>query len=221
MGDWWNALSGLERFFALTAIPATLLLLIQTLLLLVGLGGGHGEAQAETGHDFGGDDGGWDHDGHDAPDAHLTGEHAGHEHGEIHDAGLRVFTVRGFVAFFCIFGWSGLVCLQGGLGAPVSLLIAFGAGLLSMLSIALILKAALRLQFNGTLDLSNAVGKPASVYLRVPAGRQARGKVNLTVQERYIEADAVTDESGDLLPGREVIVVGLSEPGTLLVSAKR
>ncbi|MDR3207803.1 MAG: hypothetical protein LBT60_05670 [Oscillospiraceae bacterium] len=214
MADWWNALSGLERFFALTAIPATLLLLIQTVLLLFGLGG-HGQDDVSADHD--GD--GLDQDGGQGwEQEHSVGEHDGHDHGEIHDAGLRMFTVRGFVAFFSVFGWCGLVCLQGGLSPQVSLLISFAAGLVSMLAIALIIKAAMKLQINGTLDLANAVGQSASVYMRVPAGRAGRGKVNLTVQERYIEADAVTDEAADLMPGREVAVVGLLGGNALLVT---
>ena len=40
MVEWWNALTGLERCFAYVAIPATLVLAIQTVLLLIGLGNG-------------------------------------------------------------------------------------------------------------------------------------------------------------------------------------
>lgn len=38
MVAWWNSLTGLEQAFAYLAIPATLILVIQTLLLLFGLG---------------------------------------------------------------------------------------------------------------------------------------------------------------------------------------
>ncbi len=38
MSEWWAALTGLERFFAYVAFPATLLLILQTLMLLFGLG---------------------------------------------------------------------------------------------------------------------------------------------------------------------------------------
>lgn len=231
MRDWWNALHSLERFFALVAIPSTLLLIIQTLLMLLGLGGHGHDGHMETDHS------GFDHDhdfdagpdfdaGYDFGHGHDFDHGFDHDHGHDsledhgHDPGLRIFTMRGLVAFFCIFGWCGLACLQGDIGVPFTLAAALTAGLAAMLSIALLLKAALKLQSDGTVSLLNAVGKSASVYIRVPARRAEHGKVNLTVQERYIEADAVTDEETDLLPGFEATVVGLATPNTLLVAAK-
>jgi hypothetical protein len=76
-------------------------------------------------------------------------------------------------------------------------------------------------QTDGTISLTNAVGKSASVYMRVPSGRTNRGKVNITVQGSFIEADAVTDETADLIPGQMVTVIGMANPNTLLVAAKR
>ena len=40
MMDWWNGLDLTEQIFALIAIPSTLVLLIQTLLMLFGIGDG-------------------------------------------------------------------------------------------------------------------------------------------------------------------------------------
>ena len=220
MVEWWSALSDLERFFALVAVPSTLLLLIQTVLLLLGMGGhGHDDANLESDTsglgsdvleadsiDTDGSDGGVDFDrGHD----HSLGDH-----------GLRIFTMRGFIAFFSIFGWCGLACLQGGIGVPLAMGISILAGIISMMSIAILLKGALKLQSTGTVSLTNAVGKSGTVYIRIPASRAERGKVNLLVQESFIEADALTDETFDLQTGREVTVVGLANPNTLLVAAR-
>ena len=38
MSAWWESLTWLERLFAYVAFPATLLLILQTLMLLFGLG---------------------------------------------------------------------------------------------------------------------------------------------------------------------------------------
>ena len=49
MLNWWNSLDALQHFFAYVAIPATLILCIQTVLLLFGLGaGGDGELDSDT-----------------------------------------------------------------------------------------------------------------------------------------------------------------------------
>ena len=41
MMEWWNALPLIEQVFYIIAIPSTLILLLQTILLLFGVGGGH------------------------------------------------------------------------------------------------------------------------------------------------------------------------------------
>ena len=38
MADWWNSLTDLQRIFACVGIPATLVLVVQTVLLLLGIG---------------------------------------------------------------------------------------------------------------------------------------------------------------------------------------
>lgn len=242
---WWESLSITEQIFAIVAIPSTVILLIQTLLLIFGLGGHDASADSDVSglHDGMGDmdasadfDTSFDAHGigadihtdhmdwstHSAADVHDGNQNLDHHdpaEGPI-DHGLRLFTVRGFIAFFTIFGWSGLACLQANISKPITFIIAFAAGILSMTVMAWILKVSMKLAFNGTTDLANAVGKSATVYIRVPQKRSGRGKVNVLVQEQYIEADAVTDEKFDLMPGSEAVVVGLTAPTTLLVMGR-
>ena len=97
---WFQSLELMEQIFAICAVPATVLLVLQTILLLFGLGSvGASDMSSNT---SGIGDGGYnifgdgDADSIDAP----------------HDIGFRMFTVRGLVTFFALFGWTGLVCLQ-------------------------------------------------------------------------------------------------------------
>ena len=63
--DWWNALNMLQQSFAVVAIPATVMLVLQTVLLLIGLGG-HDADHGEMADDHSGlGDHGWDHDAHE------------------------------------------------------------------------------------------------------------------------------------------------------------
>ncbi len=231
---WWESLTITEQIFAIVAVPSTVILLIQTVMLLFGFGGHDASSDSDVSGLDGsiGDaaDAGIATDFDTSFDAHADMQFDSHDytdHSDQHDHdgnadhGLRLFTVRGLVAFFTIFGWTGLVCLQAGVGKSATFVIAFIAGAISMTVMAWILKASMKLAFNGTTNLANAVGKTATVYIRVPQLRSARGKVNVLVQEQYIEADAVTDETVDLMPGSEVLVVGLSTPSTLLVMARK
>lgn len=226
MVAWWNSLTGLEQAFAYLAIPATLILVIQTLLLLFGLGHDGG---ADV--DFEPDTSGLDLDG-DLPeldgDVPLPGEvdagtdtiWDGDHVDTAPDAGLRIFTIRGFVAFFSVFGWCGLAMLRGGATPALSVLISFLLGAAAMVAMAALFRLAMKLQSDGTLDLRNALGASGSVYLTIPASRKERGKVNVMVQGQLGEFEAVTDEKESIPTGSEVVVVGITGRSTLVVCRK-
>ncbi len=216
MTAWWEALTAFERIFAYMAIPASLLLVIQTVLLLLGLGdNGDGDLDSDTsGLCDGTHDGAIDHADHffdadDDADGHFEP-----------DAGLRIFTVRGIVAFFAVFGWSGLALLRGNASAAAALFVSLLLGLIAMVLIALCMRWAMKLQSDGSVQSFNAVGHTASVYLTIPAKRRGRGKVTVTVQERLSEYDAVTDDPQPLPTGSEVLVVSLSDENVLVVRRK-
>ncbi len=206
--DWWNAMTAAQHGFMFVAVPATLALVIQSVMLLVGLGGGGADL-----------DGDGIPDGFDAPDGvDLDGDGIPDAHDSL-DGDLRVFTVRGFVAFFAVFGWTGSAMLAGHMPLWFSIVGAFFAGAAAMILIALLMRSMLKLQQSGNMDPKNAVGKSGTVYVTVPANRGGSGKVNLVFQERFSELDAVTD--GEEIPtGREVTVVGVTTLGTLVVREK-
>lgn len=245
MLDWLASLTLLERVLLYIAAPATVLLLLQTLLLLVGLGGEHNGADGVHG---GVNDLNVDLDGDGIPDVHAdfhglefhsdlhTGIHdGGHpcdscgevhgpeahgehpHHGDGTAGGLHIFTLRGLVTFFTLFGWSGLLFCQLELHWLLALFFAVQVGVIGMVVVAVILREALRLQSDGTLDIRNALGLPGTVYLTVPPARRETGKVNVTVQDQLREFEAVTDGESPIPTGAEVRVVGVTGGDTLIV----
>ncbi len=214
MLEWWNGLSTLAHVFAYIAIPATLILLIQTVLMLFGIGD----------HDFGGDidtdidvDIGVDTDVSDG----VFGD--GSPEGDIDVGGfegLHLFSVRGIIAFFVVFGWVGVALDATALHPALTLLISAVCGFIMMLLIAMLYKWVMRLQSDGTVDLRNALGVSGTVYLTVPASREGAGKINLTVQDTYGEFVAVTDSEAPIETGKEVTVIGISGKNTLVVKLK-
>ena len=190
MLSWWNSLISAQQILALIAIPSTLILLIQTVMVLFGFADGG--------------DGG-DVDADDVLD------------GDTDDGGLGLFSVRGIVAMLCIMGWSGVALLETTLPKTVSLLIAFVLGLATLFGMALLMKAVYRLQSSGTIDLGNAIGKVGQVYIPIPAGGKSSGKVNITVQEKLTECDAITVCDETLATGSYVRVTAVGEGGVLVV----
>ena len=112
MFELWDGLTALQRVFAFMAIPATLVLIVQTVLLMFGIGDGDG-ADADI-----------------DPDGLDIGEAAGG------DNGLTLFTVRGILAMFCVGGWAGIMFVDLGCGVPLSIALAFVLGVGALVCIA-------------------------------------------------------------------------------------
>jgi membrane protein implicated in regulation of membrane protease activity len=131
---------------------------------------------------------------------------------------LRIFTVRAFVAFFSIFGWLGIVLLDGGVNTALALTLSLFAGAAAMVGIAWFFKSAMKLQSEGNIDLRNCLGKNATVYIPIPPKRSGKGKVTITVQGRFTETDAVTDSPTALKTGAEVVVISVLSQNMLCVA---
>lgn len=211
---WWESMTLLMQICAGIAIPATIALVIQTLLLLIGMGH-EADVDADTsgigdgGHDMGDADfdADFDMDG-DAPDGFDANADAGDGgDGMVYDPGLRVFTLRGLIAFFAVGGWLGVALLESGIHSALALLLAFLGGVVAMVFVAWVFKAALRLQYNGTMDLKNAIGQQGTVYITVPPLGHGSGKISIIIQESLRELDAVNSGELPIPTGREVRVI--------------
>ena len=196
--EFWESLIIGQQIFVCIAIPATILLVIQTVMMLIGLGTGDADL-----------------DGDGIPDE-LD---APVDESDAPDGDLAFFTLRGIISMLCIMGWSGLVFLDPSLSIPLPLgiLISFALGVAALVLVAFAMRGISKLQSSGNLDLRNAIGKVGQVYLTVPAGGKASGKINLTIQEQYKEFTAITTADTDLKTGSYVRVVALSESGILVV----
>jgi hypothetical protein len=234
--EWWLGLGLTGQIMACAAIPMTVVLFLQALLMLFGAGFGGssdggleiddggdttivpgGSVDAADGAGLGGADGGGigDHDAGGAGAASGAAHEPGFHH-DTHDA-ARMFTIRGIVAFFAMGGWAGIAALSLGvhtlIAVPIALLVGVGA---MMLASALI-DFALRMQQSGNISLANAMSGTADVYITIPPGRSGVGKVTMTLQERFVELDAVTDNAEPLKPNTKVEVTGLADEGCLVV----
>lgn len=206
---WWNTLSLATQVFYCIAVPATLVLLIQTVLLFLGIGddadGGVDDAipdELESG------------DG-------VFGEDAVSESPDLHGLeGLRILTFRGIIAFFVVFGWVGVAMDASGAALWLTLPIAFICGFAMMLLLAFLFRAILRLRSDGNTDNRNAIGTAGKVQLTIPPARTGEGKVHVMLQGAYVERNAVTDDTEAIPTGCEIVVVGVSGQTDLVVRRK-
>ncbi len=215
--------------FLICAVIGGTLLLAQLAMQLIGLshdldGDFGGDVDAGDVHfDFHGDAGDVDPLGH--PDAgfhgtaHLDGSNIADAHAVDHPATgsvFRVVSVRTVVAAMTFFGLGGLTANSTGQPPMISLLIAIGSGIAAMLIVYKLMQFLYSLQAEGTVRIQRALGKRATVYLKIPGHRSGKGKVHLVLQKRTAEYAAVTD--ADTIPaGSEVVVRQVLDPETVLV----
>ncbi|MDL2292644.1 hypothetical protein LJC17_03555 [Acholeplasma sp. OttesenSCG-928-E16] len=202
---WWNGLSVFEQVTFIMAITATVLLLIFIILMLVG---------AANDVDF---DGGADMD----IDSDFSTD-AFNDHSLTTAGGLKVFTFRSALVFFCIGGWTAF--LFGGVDELPKVwagVIGGAIGAASAVIVALIFKAMYKIESSGNINYQNGVGKEGVVYLKVPKNLTGRGKINATIQDRFLEITAVTSDDDDIPVGTQVYIIGIADESTVVVSTHK
>jgi hypothetical protein len=145
----------------------------------------------------------------DTPDAEIDA-----------DTGIafQFFTLKNLIAFFSIFGWVGIACLDSGLSQTAALVIATLSGVAMMTLMASLLYFLSKANANGTLRLSNARGNVGEVYLTIPAKRHSMGKVQVKVQGALRTLDAMTDDEADIPTGKMIKVTDVVNDSILLVT---
>ena len=218
--EWWNGLQLTEQVLYCIAVPATLILIIQTILMLIGLGDhGAGINPSDTsGLDmpdiFDGADG---FDGVDSVDADVS-DTSDHDISSPHDlADFRLLSMQSIIAFLCIFGWSGIAALSCGVPAWGAIIIGAVLGFAAMFLVAKIIQWSSKLTQNGNFNIKNLLGENGTVYIPIPPKGEGTGKINISCGERFLELDAVCEGDKMLATGSAVRVVDIIAGSTLVV----
>ena len=188
LSTWWFPLNGLEKIYWALAIPSTLLFLIQ--LVTTFLVG-----------DF----------DSDVPDADLEVEGDG-------GIGFQFFTFKNMVAFFMLFSWTGIACLDSGYSMLTTIIVSLLSGLAMMTVMATLFYYLSKLHQSGTLKIDRAVGKIGETYLRIPGKRGGFGKIQLTLQGSVHEFDALTDQKEDIPTGTIIQIIEVIDNSKMLVT---
>lgn len=190
MMDFYNSLEPLQKFFWSIACVASLVFIIQTIMTFVGLG-------TDTDIDSGPMDGGVD---------------------SVEDGGLNgVFSFRNLINFLLGYGWAGVLLFDSMQQHWLLQLVAVVVGLLFVLAFVFMLRQVMKLSHDGSFRMKEAVGLAADVYLRIPAGRSGRGKIQVSVKGSVHEIDAVTDNDQTIPTGTQVRIVEVIGDDLLLV----
>ena len=122
-----------------------------------------------------------------------------------------VLSFRTLVAAAAFFGVTGKAALSAGY-APVDFADPGDrwSVLSAMYGMYWLMRLIAGLNSSGNERIGNAVGRQATVYIPIPATRKGAGKVQLSMQNRIVEYQAVTDDAEPLKTGETVEVVGIA-----------
>ena len=130
--------------------------------------------------------------------------------------GISLFSIKNFVNFIVGFGWGG-VCLSGAIENKWLLtFVALLVGVAFVLMFFFIKKQTKKLEHNGAFNIEDCVGKTVDVYLRIPAQKGGKGKVQVSLNGSVHEFDAMTEGEG-FTSGQKVEVVSVIDGSTVLV----
>ena len=217
LSEWWDGLQLAEQILYCIAVPATLILIIQLILMLIGMGdSGAGINPSDTsGLDLpDGLDGVDVPDGLDADISDLS-NHDISSHADIAD--FRLLSTQSVIAVLCIFGWSGIAALSCGMPAWGAIILGAALGFGAMFLVAKIIQLSSKLTQNGNFNVNNLLGESGTVYIPIPPKGQGTGKINISCGERFLEFDAVYEGDNTIATGSAVRVVDIIAGSTLVV----
>lgn len=186
---------GLNTIYLICAITGGTILVLRLILMLIGIDQG------------------------DAPDASIDMDNAGAV--DAHDGmggGVNFLSLQSIAGFFTMFGLVGMGLLQVRVIEIWSLVGALAAGLFTAWATGMIFFQMRRLQSEGTMIITNAVGQVGTVYLSIP--EKGTGVVTVTVQGALRTLDAVS-EHGQRIPTGSIVRVVAITAGKILVVAEQ
>lgn len=206
----------MSTLFLVCATLGGTILVLQFLMTLLGLGG-H-SLGLDMPHDVGHDLSGLDHDfsGDAAGDVHDGAGGDGHTHvGGAPHAGtvahhgstwlFGVISFRTVVAALAFFGLAGLAAQAAEASAMTTVGVASLAGIGAMYAVYAMMRGMRSLRAEGTVRVHRALGRQATVYLRIPPDNSGVGKIQINLQNRTVEYLAQT--SGPAIPTGATVVV--------------
>ncbi len=190
----------LNTIYLICAIAGGTILVLRIIFTVIGLD--HGGDALETHADVG----------------HMELDHANAGHGGNLGVGMNLLSLQSLAGFFTMFGLVGMGLLQAQLAPIWSLVGALVAGGITAWATAFIFFQMGRLQSEGNLVITDAIGQVGTVYLTIP--ESGTGVVSVTVKGTLRSLDAIS-ETGKRIPTGAIVRVVSITAGKILVVAEQ
>ncbi len=180
----------MTTLFLICAIVGGTLFVCQLALVALGIGGGH-DIAIDHDHDF---------------------SHAGGS------AFWGILSFRAMVAALTVFGLTGMATSTAKMAMPIASGVALGCALVTLFFVGFLMRSLTKMTADGTANIENARGATGTVYVPIPGDRKGLGKIQIDIQDRTVELQAVTFNNA-LETGTKVVVVDVVSPDTVEVIA--
>ena len=216
LSTWWSGLDLFTQILYCVSIPATLVLIIQTILIIMGFANGGPDMNFS------------DTSGFEVPDCDcgmcdpgdmtdMSSVDGGDVINPADMGAMHLFTFQGIVTFLCVFSWVGILTYAASKNIPISVIVGFICGAGAMVGVAKIIQVSSKLTQNGNIVAKNFLGETATVYFTIPANASGQGKINVSVGERFTEFAAITEEDEAIPSGASVRIVDIRAENVLVV----
>ena len=215
LATWWSGLDLFTQILYCVSIPSTLILIIQTILIIMGFGNGGPDMNLSDTSGFELPD--CDCGMCDPTDIDLSGTDGGDFINPADAGAMHLFTFQGIVTFLCVFSWVGILTYMAVPKIIVAVPVGFICGAAAMFGVAKIIQVAGKLAQSGNIDPKKFLGETGTVYFTIPANGKGQGKVNIALGERYSEFNAITEDNEDIPSGANIRVVDIRTENVLVV----
>lgn len=132
------------------------------------------------------------------------------------DSPFQLFSFRNLINFLLGFSWAGISFYETISNKSVLVLIAFLIGTSFLVAFFFIIKQIQKLAEDNTFSIGTTIQKTGQVYITIPANKNGKGKIQISVNGAVHELDAITN--GDILTSGEMIrVIQVIDNNLLLV----
>ena len=135
------------------------------------------------------------------------------------DDPLGIFNMRGFMSFLSVGSIIGFLLTKFNYADPIAIAGAVISGLIAGKTTQAITNYFIKSSSSGTIKIENTIGKRGEVYLTIPANGKDQGKVNILVQGKLAEFDAITNNGVELKTGDTIAVIDVTKDNVLVVES--
>ena len=138
------------------------------------------------------------------------------DHDVSFDSPMDVFTFRNMINFLLGFSWTAISMYPIIESKALLMVLATLVGIAFVAMFFFIISQFIKLEEDNTFNIYDTLHHSATVYLRIPAHRQGRGKIQVSVNGSLHEIDALTDGQ-EIVSAESVRITGIENTGTVVV----